>query len=144
MLPEIWKNVKCSISKSTYYCPIGCFSEVSLDYLYKLHNLHNDYSIKPEETIEESKFSLGKKEKLIPILDNKKKKYKPNYKNLMLYQELELELKQICGVFEFKQTAFLKPYIKRNAELWMQAEKEVSKKINKKPNEYIWCKNLKR
>ena len=62
----------------------------------------------------------------------------------MLYEELELELKQICGVFEFKQTALLKPYIKRNAELWMQAEKEVSKKINKKANEHIWCKNLKR
>ena len=76
LLPEIWKYLRCSISRFTYYCPIGCFSEVSLDYLYKLHNLHNDYSIKPEETIEESKFSLGKKEKLIPILDNKKKKKK--------------------------------------------------------------------
>lgn len=42
----------------------------------------------------------------------------------MLYQELELKLKQICGVLEFKQIAFLKPHIEHNKEMRMQAEKE--------------------
>ena len=88
-----------------------------------MHDLRNDYSIKPEKIIEESKFSLSKKEKLIPNLDNEKK-YKLHNKNLMLYQELELKLKQICGVLEFKQIAFLKPYIEHNKEMRMQAEKE--------------------
>ena len=64
LLPEIWKNLRCSISRFTYYCPIGCFSEVSLDYLYKLHDLHNDYSIKPEETIKRVNFLLVKKKNL--------------------------------------------------------------------------------
>ena len=101
--------------------------------------MHNDYSLAPEkvkvtkemlseyqlEIIEDNKFPYGRNEKRISNLGHKK--YKLHYENLKLYLELGLKLKKVHRVLEFKQTPFLKPYIKRNTELRKQPEKEGNK-----------------
>ena len=64
---------------------MGCFLEVDLDYLDKMHYLHNDYisapgkikvtKMLPEcqlEIIEDNRFSLGESEKLVLNPGNKK------------------------------------------------------------------------
>jgi len=61
----------------------GCFLEVNLKYPKKLHKLHNDYPLAPEQ------IEINKGKKLIPNL-NEKKKYVLHYKNLKQYLDLGL------------------------------------------------------
>ena len=61
-------------------------------------------------------FFLVKAKKLILNLGNKKKKKTKNklyYQNLKLYLNLELQLKKIHRILEFKE----EPYIEGNTEL---------------------------
>ena len=55
-----------------------CILEVDLQYPKELHDFHNDYPLAPE------RFLMGKVEKLIPNLQNKKSMLF-HYENLKLY-----------------------------------------------------------
>ena len=58
-----------------------------------------------------------------PIRNLGNKKCKLNYKNLKLFAA-RIKIKKNERVIEFKQKAFLKPYIECNTKLQKQAEKE--------------------
>ena len=86
------------------------------------------------------KLSLDETKKLIPNLGDKKHD-KLHYKNVQLYLRLELQfIKQIHRALEFKQSKWLKPYIKRKTQLRKQAKKKKAEKKkvaiskNKLPN----------
>ena len=49
-------------------------------------------------------------------------KYVLHYENLQLYFRLELKLKKKHCILEFKQSQWLKPYIKLNAQKRIEAE----------------------
>ena len=83
----------------------------------------SDYQL---QIIEHNNFFLGKNKKLFPNLGNKRT-YKLHYQNLKLYLSLGLQLKKIHRILEFKQQPFLKPYIKHNASLQRETEKEGNK-----------------
>ena len=136
-----WVNPKdFNLNNYSKDSPIGCFLEVHLDYPDELHDLHNDYPLAGKkikvrkemlshyksQIIGDNNFSLGYNKEFIPNLGNKRK-YKLHYQNMKLYFSLELQLKKIYRKLEFKQQPFLKPYIKCNAELQREAEKEGNK-----------------
>ena len=89
----------------------GLILEVDLEYPQELHNSHNDYSVAPEKVkvskcmllgyckkiTEKYKISIGQVNKLIPTLNNKEK-YVLHYRNLQLYLDLGLNLKQVHRV----------------------------------------------
>ena len=88
-----------------------------MKYNEKLHDLHNDYSLAPEEIKVakdmlsdycgeiKSKYniSIGQVHKLIPTLNNKEK-YVLHYRNLQLYMDLGLKVKKVHRALEFNQT----------------------------------------
>ena len=134
-----WFNPK-DFDKDNYLngSPLGCFLEVDQDdYPDELHDFHNDYLSLREKTevrkemltddqlqiITDNNFSLGKNNRHIPSLGNKKR-YKILYQSLKLYLNLVLQLKKNYRLLEFGEQPFLKPYIKRDKDLQGEAEKE--------------------
>lgn len=128
--------------------------EVNIDYPDVLYDLHNNYplateKIKPKnetlsqvKIIEDKKFLLGKIEKFISNTGNKSK-YKLYYQGLKIYLKLRLQLRKIHWVLEFKQKAFLRPYIECNIELQREAVKEANTAKYKNAelkNNAIWKK----
>ncbi len=65
-----------------------CVLEVDLEYPKELHDLHNEYPLAPERLL------IGKVEKLVPNLKDKKK-YVLHHENLKLYLRLGLRLTKI-------------------------------------------------
>ena len=65
-----------------------CILEVDLEYPKELHDLHNEYLLAPERLL------IGKVEKLVPNLKDKKK-YVLHHENLKLYLRLGLRLTKI-------------------------------------------------
>ena len=57
----------------------------------------------------------GKVKKLIPNLHDKTK-YVLHYCNLQLYVSIGMKIKKIQRVIEFKQSAWMKPYIDLNSQ----------------------------
>lgn len=82
--------------------------------------------------IKENTFSLGRNEKLIHNLI--KTKQRLPYKNLKTLFRARIKIQKLYKVIEFKQTAFLKPYIKDSTRLQKLAEKKCNriKKQNSK------------
>ena len=84
---------------------VGYILEVDLEYPDKLHELHNDYPLAPEELAvtndmlskycksfaDEYDIKVGDVKKLIPNLGNKIK-YVLHYRNLQLYLSLGMKL----------------------------------------------------
>ena len=108
----------------------GVILEVDLEYPQELHDLHSDCPLAPEkdesnkrdvispccESIKEkSKISIGQVHKLIPTL-KKKEEYVLHYRNLQLYTNLGLKVKNIHRVLEFNQSPWLKQYINLNTQ----------------------------
>ena len=123
---------------------VGYIVECDLEYPKELHNLHNDLSVAPERLcVDESMLSewqknykkeertdgkiiLGKVEKLIPNL-NDKKKYILHSKNLEYYIKLGLKLTKVHRVMRFHQSRWLKPYIEFNTKQRTLASKNKDK-----------------
>ena len=107
----------------------GYVLEVDLAYPESLHDEHNDYCLAPEHmSITEEMLSPYQHElkakfdvksvpttKLVPNLFDKTK-YVVHIKNLQLYVTYGLKITRIHRVIEFRQEAWLKPYIDFNTE----------------------------
>ena len=90
---------------------IGYLLEVDLEYLNKLHELHNDYPLAPEKLAVSSdvlskyckkiadkyEIKVCNVKKLIPNLSNKTN-YVVHYRNLQLYLSLGMKLTKIHSV----------------------------------------------
>ncbi|MEW8545679.1 MAG: DNA polymerase, partial [Candidatus Thiodiazotropha sp.] len=124
----------------------GYLVEVSLRYPAYLHSDHNCFPLAPVKRLikneELSPYALnawtklrGKtkrpsSEKLVCTLEDKDN-YVLHYRNLKLYLQLGLQIKEIHSVLEFKQEAWLKPYIDFNTRKRMEAKTEFEKTFYK-------------
>ena len=104
---------------------IGYILEVDLEYPSELHDLHNDYPLAPEKLeISQNMLSkycsniankygikIGGANKLVPNLGNKCE-YVVHYRNLQLYLSLGMKLTKVNRILKFKQSDWLKKYIK--------------------------------
>ena len=115
----------------------GYVLEVSLAYPNHLHDAHSDYALAPErkhirnEDLSPYAKTLWKKlhgkneddelpsrvtvENLVTTLEDKDH-YVVHYRNLRLYLQLGMEIKQIHRVLEFHQEFWMKSYIDFNTE----------------------------
>ena len=122
---------------------IGYMIECDLNYPEHLHHLHNDLPLVPEriavkeEYLSQYQVDLKSKmgmrghssvPKLIPNF-NKKEKYITHYRNLKLYLRLGLELVHVHRVMEFKQRAWIKPYIDFNTRMRQEATSSSAKRL---------------
>ena len=120
---------------------IGYILEVDLEYPSELHDSHNDYPLCPEK-IEISSYMLSKYcsdiankygvkvdgvKKFVPNLRNKTK-YVVHYRNLQLHLSLGMKLIKIHRILKFKQSNWLKEYIKFNTEKRKNAVSNFEKK----------------
>ena len=88
----------------------GCFFEVDVQYLEKLHGLHNDLPFLPERN------EIEKVEKLVATLLDKTE-YVMGIKNLKQTLNNRLVLKKIHRVIKLNQNAWVKLYIDMNTNL---------------------------
>ena len=133
----------------------GLILEVDLEYPGELHGLHNDYPLAPEkmtvkpemlsdysrEILGREGITIGKVEKLIPNLRDKKK-YVLHYRNLQLYLSLSLKLTKIHRALEFSQSDWLKPYIAFNTQKRAGAKNPFEKDFFKLANNAVFGKTM--
>ena len=107
----------------------GYVFEVDLEYLQKLHDIHNDYSLAPEKINIPKEWlsdyclkianghntTTGTVKKLVPNLVNKNI-YVIHYRNLQQCLELGMKLKKIHRILKFKQSDWMRPYIDFNTQ----------------------------
>ena len=113
----------------------SCILEVDLEYPKKLHDLHNNYPLAPEQ------IKVNKVEKLIPNLWNKKN-YVIHYENLKQYLNLGLKLTHIHRGIKFKESQWLKKYIALNTDLRTKAKNEFEKDFFKLMNNSVFGKTM--
>ena len=88
----------------------GYFLEVDIDYLKSLFDSHKDLPFLPERKM------VGKVEKLICSIEDKEK-YVIHIRALKESLNHGLKLKNVRRIAQFKQKAWLKPYIDMDTEL---------------------------
>ena len=98
----------------------GYFLEVDVQYLEKLHELHNDLPFLPE------RMKIEKVEKLVANLHDKTE-YVIHIRNLKQALNHGLVLKKVHRVIKFNQNAWLKPYIDMNTDLRKKAKNDFEK-----------------
>ena len=127
----------------------GYLVEVSLRYGDHLHNEHNCFPLAPikRSVLDEElspyakeawmklrgKAKRPKTEKLLCTLEDKDF-YVVHYRVLKCYLDLGLQRKEIHSVLEFKQEAWLKPYIDFNTRKRIEAKTEFEKTFYKTLN----------
>ena len=141
------------------YSDKGYLIEVSLSYPSYLHDKHNCFPLAPvKRSIRDEELSPYAKEawkelrgkskrpnngKLLCTLEDKDY-YVLHYRNLKLYLQLGLQIKQIHSVLEFEQAAWLKPYIDFNTRKRMEAKTEFEKSFYKILNVSVFGKLMER
>ena len=113
----------------------GYFLEVDVQYLEKLHELHNDLPFLPE------RMKIEKVEKLVANLHDKTE-YVIHIRNLKQALNHGLVLKKVHRVIKFNQNAWLKPYIDMNADLSKKAKTDFGKDFFKLMNNAAFGKTM--
>ena len=113
-----------------------CILEVDLEYPENLHDLHNDYPFCPERV--ECK---NRVEKLIPNLRDKTK-YVIHYKNLIQCLRAGMKLKKIHRGIKFKESEWMRSYIKMNTNLRTKAKNNFEKDFFKLMNNSVFGKTM--
>ena len=93
------------------------FLEVDVQYLEKLHELHNDLPFLPE------RMKIEKVEKLLDNLHDKTE-YVIHIRNFKQALNHRLVLERVYKVIRFNQNAWLKQYIDMNTDLRKNAKTE--------------------
>ena len=88
----------------------GYFLEVDVQFLEKLHEIHNDLPFLPE------RMKIQKVEKLVANLHGKTE-YVIHIRNFKQTLNHGLFLKELHRIIKFNQNAWLKPYIDMNKDL---------------------------
>ena len=112
-----------------------CILEVDLEYPMELHDLHKEYPLAPE------RLKVGKVEKLIPNLRDKKK-YVLHYENLKLYKSLGMKITKIHKGIKFKEEDFFKKYIFLNTELRKKGKNQFESDFFKLINNSVFRKTV--
>ena len=99
---------------------IGYIFEVDLEYPPSLWKEHNDYPLAPD------RIKLDKVEKLVSSF-LPKKNYVVHYKSLKQYIEMSLVLKKVHRGIKFYQSCWMEPYIRKNTNLTIEAQKAKNK-----------------
>ena len=134
---------------------IGYILEVDLEYPEELHDIHNDYPLRPEKIEVEYKMlskyckdivdwydiRVGGVKKLIPNLSSKVK-YVVHYKNLIYYLSLGMKLVKIHRTLSFKQSNWLKNYTDFNTKKRKESSDEFNKNLYKLKNNCIYGKSI--
>ena len=113
----------------------GYFLEVDIDYLKELFNGHKDLPFLPERK------KVEKVEKLICSIEDKEK-YVIHIRALKQALNHGLKLKEVYRIIQFKQKAWLKPYIDMNTELRKKAQNEFGKNFFKLMNNSVFGKTM--
>ena len=113
----------------------GYFLEVDVQYLEKLHELHNDLPFLPE------RMKIEKVEKLVANLHDKTE-YVIHIRNLKQALNHGLVLKKVHRVIKFNQNAWLKPYIDMNTDLRKKAKNDSEKDFFKLMNNAVFEKTM--
>ena len=113
----------------------GYFLEVDVQYLEKLHELHNDLPFLPE------RMKIEKVEKLVANLHDKTE-YVIHIRNLKQALNHGLVLKKVHRVIKFNQNAWLKPYIDMNTDLRKKAKNDFEKDSFKLMNNAVFGKTI--
>ena len=113
----------------------GYFLEVDVQYLEKLHELHNDLPFLPE------RMKIEKVEKLVANLHDKTE-YVIHIRNLKQALNHGLILKKVHRVIKFNQKDWLKPYIAMNTELRQKAKNYFEKDFFKLMNNAVFGKTM--
>ena len=98
----------------------GAILKVDIEYLKELHKLHKDLPFLCERR------RLNKASKLVTTLDDKKE-YIVHISTLKQTLNHDLILKQVHNILEFKQRAWMKPYIDKNTELRSESKNDFEK-----------------
>ena len=113
----------------------GAILEVDVKYPKELINKHQDLAFLSERR------KINKVEKLITITENKKK-YIVHISALKQGLIHGLKLTKVKTVIEFKQEAWLKPYIDMNTKLRMKANNELEKDFFKLMHNSVFRKTM--
>ena len=112
----------------------GAPLKVDIEYP-KLHSLHKDLPFLYERR------KLEKLSKLVTTLDDKKE-YVVHISALKQALDNGLIFKKIHKVLEFKQTAWMKPYIEKNTKLRNESKNEFDKDFFKLMNNSVYGKTM--
>ena len=113
----------------------GYFLEVEIDYPKELFNLQKDLPLLPERK------KVEKVEKLIFSIEDKEK-YVTHIRALKQALNYGLKLKKVHRLIQFKQNAWLKPYIDTNTEVRKKVENEFEKNFFKLMNNSVFGKTM--
>ena len=114
---------------------IGYFLEVDIDYLKELFNFQKNLPFLPKSK------KVNKVEKLICSIENKEK-YVIHIRALKQALPHGLILEKVHRVIQFKQKAWLKPYIDINTELRKDAKNEFEEGFFKLMNNSVFGKTM--
>lgn len=117
---------------------IGYIFEVDLWYPSNLHDAHNDYPFCPEKR---GIPRITTNDKLL-LTFHDKKNYVVHYSMLKLALEHGLILRKVHRILQFKQSAWLKPYIEMNTALRTRAVSEFEKNFYKLLNNAVYGKTM--
>ena len=113
----------------------GYILEVDVEFPKNLHKLHSDLPFLPER-MKDNKCS-----KLVCTVYDKEN-YVVHIRALKQALDHGLILKKVHRVIEFRQEAWLKPYIDMNTELWKEAKNEFEKDFFKLMNNSVFGKKM--
>ena len=127
----------------------GYFLEVDLECPENLHDKHKDFSMAWEKMLSPFQLEIKNKygikvgitNKLVPDL-LPKNNYVVHYRNLKYYLSKGWVLTKVHKILEFKQSAWMKPYIDFNTQKRKEATNEADKNLFKLLNNAVYGKTM--